>query len=154
MADVAVVDGIWMCTRRSVWEKNPFDDLTFRGFHFYDMDFSMQILQNFRVCVSFEIILEHFSLGCFNIAWIQAAFQFVSKWKTLLPVSTIRLSKKDIAVADYFFLKSFTRNLISNHYNIFIVIKYLSRCFTYRFYDKDNFWLAKRLVNSKIKDPT
>ncbi|RYE14381.1 MAG: glycosyltransferase, partial [Sphingobacteriaceae bacterium] len=39
LTDVAVVDGLWMCSRKEVWQKYPFDSRTFTEFHFYDVDY-------------------------------------------------------------------------------------------------------------------
>jgi hypothetical protein len=85
-SDVAVVDGCWMACRRETWERHPFDAQTFQGFHLYDEDLSMQIRQDARVCVTFEIILEHFSAGGYNREWFAAAEIFHRKWKNHLPV--------------------------------------------------------------------
>ncbi len=85
-SDVAVIDGCWMSCRRETWERHRFDAQTFRGFHFYDEDFSLQIFQDARVCVTFEITLEHFSEGAYNQEWFAAAEVFYEKWKSLLPI--------------------------------------------------------------------
>ena len=49
--EVVAVDGCWFAVRKEVFKHARFDTETFRGFHFYDIDFCMQarqILENHR----------------------------------------------------------------------------------------------------------
>ena len=63
LAEVAVADGVWLCSRRQVWQQHPFDEQTFPRFHFYDIDYCTAIARQYRICVTFEVVLEHFSRG-------------------------------------------------------------------------------------------
>lgn len=85
-ADVAMVDGCWTGCRREVWQEHPFDEETFQGFHLYDEDFSFQISTQWRICVTFDILVEHFSPGGYNRKWFEAAEIFHRKWKHRLPI--------------------------------------------------------------------
>lgn len=88
ISDVVTVDGVWFCCRRDVWEQNPFDQVTFPEFHLYDQDFAMQILhKGYRVCVVYNVLLEHFSMGSVNLAWLRNVIRFSRKWKKQLPVA-------------------------------------------------------------------
>jgi len=87
LADVVVLDGVWLCCRTEIWQEIPFDEDTFPGFHFYDIDFSLHVQQQYRVCVTFEMILEHYSDGNFTAAWYRDGIRFLNKWENHLPVS-------------------------------------------------------------------
>jgi Glycosyltransferase like family len=86
---VLVIDGVWMCCNKKVWSENKFDEQTYSGFHFYDLDFSMKLWQQgFTNLVCFDILIEHLSAGSLNRQWIEDAFLFQKKWEHLLPAST------------------------------------------------------------------
>lgn len=73
---VSTLDGVWMCMRRKVWEQYPFDERNLPGFHFYDLDISLRVSQQYTVAVVYDIDLVHYSLGNFDAAWIDHAFRF------------------------------------------------------------------------------
>ncbi len=61
LADLVAVDGFCFFVRRSLFNTIRFDDMTYSGFHAYDMDICMQI-QNigYRVCACNKVLIEHF----------------------------------------------------------------------------------------------
>ncbi|MBD0255796.1 MAG: hypothetical protein ICV83_08765 [Cytophagales bacterium] len=88
LADVVTVDGVWFCCRREVWQQHPFDAHTFRGFHFYDVDFASRLFTGgYRVCVAFDILIEHFSPGSYEREWIHYALVYARKWRKKLPLA-------------------------------------------------------------------
>ncbi|CAA9282596.1 MAG: hypothetical protein AVDCRST_MAG56-4896 [uncultured Cytophagales bacterium] len=94
ISDVVSLDGVWFSCRREVWEQNRFDSHTFPEFHFYDLDFAMQVFQKgHRVCVVYDVLLEHFSSGSINASWVKNAIRFSRKWRKHLPVSTQTFDK-------------------------------------------------------------
>ena len=61
LADVSVVDGLFLCMPKSLFSVLKFDEETYSGFHAYDMDISMQVQSiGKRVCVTKGLIIEHF----------------------------------------------------------------------------------------------
>ena len=40
-----ILDGVWLCIRKPLFNTIGFDDINFKGFHFYDADICMQIHQ-------------------------------------------------------------------------------------------------------------
>lgn len=74
---VVALDGVWMFVRRSVWASVRFDE-RLRGFHFYDVDFSLRVAQFGKVAVVFDIDLLHFSLGSFREAWALHALAYAA----------------------------------------------------------------------------
>ena len=95
IADVVTIDGVFLSCRKDVWQKNKFDSVNFPRFHSYDIDFSLQIIQNYRVCVTYNIDIEHFSTGSYNKDWINSVVTFSEKWKKHLPVSSFELSRNN-----------------------------------------------------------
>jgi hypothetical protein len=94
ISEVVAIDGVFMACRKEVWLNNKFDEIDFPKFHFYDLDFSFQILQKSKVIVVYDILIEHLSYGSYNKEWLSAAEIFTTKWKKILPVTTVELSKK------------------------------------------------------------
>lgn len=93
-ARVACIDGVWFSTLKKVVFENPFDEHTFKGFHAYDIDFSLQIGQNYEINVRYDILLQHFSEGNFDKSWILEVMKLHNKWNKFLPFQTINLDKK------------------------------------------------------------
>jgi hypothetical protein len=83
---IQALDGLFMAARRLVLEKIRFDEITFDGFHIYDVDFSFQAYKaGFRVAVANDINLMHQSIGNYNVQWQTYADRFTEKWKADLP---------------------------------------------------------------------
>ena len=97
LADVAVVDGLWLCSTKEVWAQHPFDEKTFPAFHFYDMDYCTSIFPHYRICVTFDILIEHYSKGSINEAWLANALNYQRKWKKQLPFGVIKIAKEQNA---------------------------------------------------------
>ena len=99
LSDVVSIDGLFMATRKPVWQEHRFDAVTFNGFHFYDVDWSASISKHFRVVVV-DIVIEHLSGGNTNRAWLDSAIAFQKKWKHRLPYYTGSLSMVDQAKSE------------------------------------------------------
>lgn len=98
--EVAVIDGVFMATRKDVWKKVQFDEKRFKGFHAYDLDYSLQVRSLFKVVVTFQVLLEHFSSGHLNKQWLDSSILLHKKWKHLLPVEIGKLNKQLAASSD------------------------------------------------------
>lgn len=125
LADVVTLDGTWLCSRKDVLATVQFDEITFTGFHGYDMDFSLQVLQYYRVCVSFEILLDHFSEGQHNTAWIESALIISDKWEEKLPVYAPSFSKRLLSQVELQNMKYFMKLLLRSKYSFSYVFKIL-----------------------------
>jgi GT2 family glycosyltransferase len=80
------LDGMFFVAKRAVVESVRFDEVTFDGFHGYDLDFSFAAhLAGFSVGVSAEIAVIHGSGGAFGEAWRRYANRFVEKHRDRLP---------------------------------------------------------------------
>ena len=95
LSNVVAVDGVWMVTRKSVFEEFQFDEASFKRFHGYDVDYSLQVGTKYKVCVTYDVLLEHFSEGNYSDEWLEAMFILHQKHKARLPLSTKLLPKKE-----------------------------------------------------------
>lgn len=86
-AEVVVVDGMWFCIRKSLFFSKIMFDETFLGFHYYDMDICMQVINSGYSCqVTNKVLLRHESLGAIDNVFLQNSFKFYEKWKAYLPI--------------------------------------------------------------------
>jgi len=113
---VVCIDGVFMVCKKPVWEKYPFNQSLLKGFHFYDIDFSLRVSKHHTVVVTKEIDIVHLTTGGdYGNAWVKEAFVFHSSLKGLLPqyVSGVEDKKVDVYVAKYWldWLKDFKISL-------------------------------------------
>lgn len=84
--EVVAVDGYAMFCRRDAWEKAPFDEDAIKGFHCYDIDFSLGIGVDHTNYVCCNIETFHNSRGKFDRKWVEATLGiYKSKWGRMLP---------------------------------------------------------------------
>ncbi|RSK40510.1 glycosyltransferase [Mangrovimonas spongiae] len=111
-AEVVSLDGVFIATKKSIWQQCRFDDKLLKGYHGYDMDFSMQVNQTHKLYVVFDILIEHFSEGNPDKIWMQAAMKVNDKWRKKLPVHCIHnLSKLEQTQLEQQAIISFKRRL-------------------------------------------
>lgn len=115
--EVAVLDGFALFVRRNVWEKFPFDEKLLKGFHCYDIDFSLQIGTKYKNYVCASTVVEHFSSGNFGNSWLSTTIMMhEKKWHKFLPAisSDITLTQKELKRLEekaYFRLLRYTKHL-------------------------------------------
>ena len=99
---VAILDGLWFCIRKSLFDRIEFDEINFRGFHFYDLDICMQINKlKLNLYCLFNIKIEHISSSKLDEEWIINCIKFYRKWRFTFPIATIRLSLKQFIHINY-----------------------------------------------------
>ena len=58
--EAVAVDGFCFFVQKGLFEKVRFDEKTYTGFHIYDMDLCMQVIDaGYKVCVCRDILIEH-----------------------------------------------------------------------------------------------
>lgn len=88
LVEVASLDGLFICIRRSLFNTILFDDQTFAGFHCYDSDICMQVLAaGYSVNVTFDIGIEHRSNGACNQQYYDNIELWHKKWHSYLPLT-------------------------------------------------------------------
>jgi GT2 family glycosyltransferase len=89
--DIQAIDGLFIATRRSIFPRLSFDQITFDGFHLYDMDFSYSAYRaGFHLAVVNDICIYHASNGNYDDAWNRYAKRFHDKWFAGRPVHNPR----------------------------------------------------------------
>jgi len=116
LPSVACVDGVWLCTKKSIALEFPFDEDLFKGFHCYDLDFSFLVGQKYKVAVTFEILINHFSEGDYSKTWIDENLILHKKWNHLLPLNKQGLTVKESIKAEKITFNKFVDKLIKFNY--------------------------------------
>lgn len=86
LSNVAVVDGMWFCTTKTVAIKYPFDENLFNGFHCYDLDFCFQVGLTHHIAVTYDVLIEHYSEGSYKRDWWMDTLKLHDKWQKKLPI--------------------------------------------------------------------
>lgn len=85
-SEVVALDGLFFCIRKDLFSKISFDE-KFGGFHFYDIDISLQVLRlNFKLLCVYDIFVEHISMPNLYKEWVKSSRLFYNKWRGMLPV--------------------------------------------------------------------
>lgn len=108
---VVTLDGCWFCTTKDIANQYNFDDKTFKDYHCYDLDYSLQVGEKYKLAVSFDLDIEHFSYGGFSDKWLAESFKLHEKWKDQLPRSCDDPGPDEIQIVEfhaYCFLLSIT----------------------------------------------
>jgi len=83
MGDVGVVsvDGCILFMRGSVAKKYRFDEETYSGYHFYDVDSCFEMIQMGYDIGIIDVTVKHESEGQLPPEWFEAKDKFLAKWK-------------------------------------------------------------------------
>lgn len=113
---VATLDGCWLCTTKDIANQYNFDDQTFKNFHCYDIDYSLQIGQTYKLAITNKINIDHFSQGNYTREWFIDTISLHKKWSKKLPYGSINLTKFCISNNEY---NAFCQTLnYILHYNV------------------------------------
>jgi len=137
LAEVACVDGVFMMTTKSIAEEIMFDEITFKKFHGYDIDFSLSVGQKYKVAVSYDILLDHFSEGVYDKTWMKENLKLHDKWNKYLPKNVGALTPHEVVYIEKNTFKHFIDQLIKFNYPITTAFKML--------------WKNKKFLNLDIK---
>ena len=119
-----IIDGVWMCTTRTVYSLFKYDDLVLDGFHGYDVDLCLQVQSKFKVCVIFDILLIHLSTGKVDKKYYEQNFKLYHKWKTILPMSIRNLSRKEFTEYHWLCMDDFFKSITNYDYKLPFILKY------------------------------
>lgn len=118
--EVVAVDGFCFFARKSLFNSISFDDKTFKGFHMYDMDICMQVIEaGYKVCVCRDVLAEHcwseskqFSKQGSDLFFYNLGL-FIEKWHDKLPIHKgIDMPKEVFERANRLCRQSFEAQLI------------------------------------------
>jgi GT2 family glycosyltransferase len=97
-AEVAAADGLFFAVRRELFARISFDERTFPGYHFYDLDICMQARRTHRIVVTWDLLLKHCSAGSAGDAWRASGRRFLEKYKNELPASCAGIVQPDFSM--------------------------------------------------------
>jgi hypothetical protein len=86
--EVVIIDGLWFCIRKSLFTKISFDENTYKGFHLYDADISLQVSEHSKTYVVFNILMEHLWSGNISADYYDELIKFANKWQSRLPIAS------------------------------------------------------------------
>jgi glycosyltransferase involved in cell wall biosynthesis len=113
VAEVACVDGLWFCTPKTVAATYKFDEETFKGFHCYDVDFSLTVGADYKVAVTYDVLLTHLSEGNFDKVWLSEIMKLHKKWDAQLPVNRGSIQKNQSIQIEKVTYKRFLDQLVA-----------------------------------------
>jgi glycosyltransferase involved in cell wall biosynthesis len=154
IAEVATVDGLWMCCRKQVWQDFPFDQESFPFFHFYDIDFCTKIFVKYRIVVTYEILIEHFSEGTFKIDWTVNALKYFRLRKQYLPFGKTHLKDLEVKQLELKIFQQTLKNLINYKAKASDIMYCLYECIKLDLRNKDTMWIAKQYLRGKTLGKT
>jgi GT2 family glycosyltransferase len=85
--EVVAVDGLFFAIRRDLFPRIRFDEETFDGYHFYDLDICMQVRRSHTIIVTWDIVIKHCSEGNPDEVWRRYGRKFLAKYRDELPAS-------------------------------------------------------------------
>jgi glycosyltransferase involved in cell wall biosynthesis len=143
--EVVVIDGVFMAMRKDKYIR--FDN-KMKGFHNYDLNISFEyIKKGYKIVVTNEVLLEHFSLGILNEAWVRSTYTIHKRYNKLLPLGKHEkpISKNlEVANAKRFIEESFKYSLNTIAISVWMKLFCLNPVSKYHF----KFW--KRILKQKL----
>jgi len=118
---VAAMDGVFLCTRKEVFNQYRFDEQQFPRFHGYDIDYSLQVSADYELKVIFDVVIHHYSEGKPGKQWLESALQVSRKWKNRLPISVHQLSKKEFSDHHWTAMQVFLQRMINLNYPVYFI---------------------------------
>lgn len=128
-ANVICIDGLWFCTLKKIVAEYPFDQEMLKGFHGYDIDYSLNVSQKYNVIVTFDILMEHFSEGGYNEEWVEDTFKIHNKWQHTLPRSMVALTERQQTILEKRAYKEMLEKMSLLGYNFKQLASFLSTYF-------------------------
>jgi hypothetical protein len=131
---VVVVDGLWFCIRKELFMTISFDETRFKGFHYYDVDISLQIQHaGYDILSLYNITIKH-SSGKLDSIWLQNALILQEKWAKHLPFSVLKLSTAQVIKIEYGVLAEYLKAMRANGVGPLKIAQFaLNQVIKYRF---------------------
>lgn len=152
-AEAIIIDGMWFCIRKSLFEKISFDGETFKGYHLYDADISMQVLQYSKNYVALDILVEHRWAGIISKDYYTDLLKFTDKWKKQLPTQAPKVETNYFQMYNWHALRNFILEIqtkgFSKEFISDIFIKYLPVARKYKSKWFESYFYLSKLIGYK-----
>jgi hypothetical protein len=90
LEEVVCLDGVFICSRKEVWQRSKFNETDLKGFHFYDIDFSVRASRICRIAVTYGLDIIHTTQGGdFGDNWVNTAIGYHLRFEEMLPVTKL-----------------------------------------------------------------
>jgi len=90
LEEVVSLDGVFICCRKEIWQQLKFNETDLKGFHFYDIDFSLRASAICSLAVTYKINIIHITTGGdFGDNWVRTAIGYHLRSGKLLPVTKL-----------------------------------------------------------------
>lgn len=138
--EAVVVDGVFLALKKVT---NVRFNQNCLGFHNYDLNIAFEIiLKGYKIGVTNEILLEHFSIGNPNLEWLNSCIKIHNRYKEILPLSLNLNTNKSI--------EEYSLNAIIKYYLKFgkkkEALKYWLKLFLVNPLSKTHLILIKRII--------
>ncbi len=151
--DVAVIDGVFMATRKSIFNQYKFDSSLLKGFHGYDIDYSLQVGQQYQIVVTYGLLLEHLSEGTLSEEWLNDSVRLHNKWMYRLRQNPTSLAKEEKIFNDYLALKSVLSAAMKfDGYKGFTLLSYCRLLFLFGKFNR--FQFSKSVLKYLLRGPS
>lgn len=89
LQNAVAVDGMWLFTKAELFKSKLFwDESTYKGFDFYDMDMCMQVISaGLRIKIMPQIHIDHASDGNYKPVFYENCKSFHKKWDYIFPIT-------------------------------------------------------------------
>ncbi|NLE01293.1 MAG: glycosyltransferase [Fibrobacter sp.] len=87
---VVAIDGVFMAVKGTILQSINFDELTFNGPCFHDLDLCMKINRNHRIIVTTDIVVKKRTQSVFDKTWNTFGQLFLNKYADQLPLTTVK----------------------------------------------------------------
>lgn len=95
--EVVCLDGVFISCKKSIWSAIKFDEINLKGFHLYDIDFSLRIARKYTVMVTYQIDIVHLTEGGdFTNNWMETTMQYHLQHQRQLPFQKSDIKKDDV----------------------------------------------------------
>ncbi len=145
-SDVVVIDGLFMAIKKNIFNKFSFNEKELKGFHLYDIDLSVHIAQHYKVVVSNEIVVEHFSLGILDKTWFKTSILWHSKNKQLLPIFTTNISENELKRLEKQAIKSVITTCYALNTQYLLMLKLTFKLLILALFEQDTYKYFRLLI--------
>ena len=129
---VSTIDGLCMFFRKSLFPLIKFDEYTYSGFHFYDMDICMQFLLKNYLILLVPVDILHKSVGYANLQFYKNYLKFTYKYRANLPFfvdMSIKDSAKELNFYNGYVPVNVYENIILSYERVFYCLDILGQLF-------------------------
>ena len=125
LLETKLIDGVFIACQKKVWEQIKFNE-DLKGFHGYDINFSLSVSQHYQNYILNTITLVHFSHGNLTKEWLE---NVIKAYKFLNPINQENNRETELICFNYFADQLRYLNFSSqdkmNYLNKFISYKHL-----------------------------